>query len=100
TLLEAAHLSHDIDDVDSLVQAALANSRGFMSILGAADDERLAVIDLALDRVDDPASPERARLLALSCVERTYVTDLDVRMALAQEAVATARRSGDSLALL
>jgi class 3 adenylate cyclase len=100
TLLDAAHLADQLGDVDSLVRAALANNRGFQSSIGAADDERLAVIDLALARIDDPSSPDRARLLALSCAERVHAADNGLRMSIADDAVATARRSGDHLALL
>lgn len=59
----------------------------------------MAVIDLALARQTDPDSASRARLLALSCVEQVYGLDLDTRLAIAQEAIATARRSEDPIAL-
>ena len=58
------------------------------------------MIDLALDRITDLDSAERARLLGLSCVEQIYVLSLDDRLAIAEEAIATARRSGSSVALL
>jgi tetratricopeptide (TPR) repeat protein len=100
TLLDAAHVADEIDAIDLLARAALANHRGWSSLVGDTDHERLEVIDRALERLDDPHSPERARLLAIACSERTYDSDLDERLALAQEAIATGRRSGDPAALV
>jgi class 3 adenylate cyclase len=101
TLLDAARLADEIDAIDLLTRAALASSRGFMmSIIGEADGERLAVIERALERLGDTDAGLRAQLLALSVVERVYVDDLPDRLALAHEAVRTARRSDDSQALM
>jgi len=94
TLLEAAHLADRVDDVELLTQAALANSRGFMSI-GGVDTDRLAIVDRALERLGDGDPATRARLLALSVVERYYVAPLGERLAVAEEAVALTRTSGD-----
>ena len=67
TLIEAAHLADRIGDVDLLARAALRpTTAAFESLIGDVDADRLAVIDLALERITDPDSPERARLLALS----------------------------------
>jgi hypothetical protein len=101
SLLRGAWEADDIDAVDLLVRAALANSRGWESVVGEVDAERIAVIDRALARLDDPGSAERARLLALATVERLYDADVDLahRMDMGREAVATARRSGDDMAL-
>ena len=100
TLIEAAHLADEIGDVDLLARAALTNNRGFESLIGDVDHGRVAVIDLALERISDPDSAERAQLLALSCREQIPVLSHDDRLALAQEAIATARRSGSAVALL
>ncbi len=99
TLLDAAHLADRLDAVDLLVRAALASNRGFFSTLGDTDHEKLAVIDRALERLDDPDNADRARLLAIACAERLYVADIDELLALADDAIATARRSGDRGAL-
>jgi tetratricopeptide (TPR) repeat protein len=99
TLLEAAQLADQTDAIDVLVQAVLGNNRGFMSIVGEVDHERLAAIDRALDRVGVTPSSARAQLLALAAQERIYLVDLETRIALAQEAVAVARASGDRAAL-
>jgi class 3 adenylate cyclase len=100
TLLEAARLADRIDAIDLLVHAALTNSRGFASIIGSTDDERLRVIERALERLGDTDLALRARLLALAVAERTYVDDFRDRLALACEAVHTARRSGSQQALI
>jgi class 3 adenylate cyclase/tetratricopeptide (TPR) repeat protein len=99
TLLEAAHIADELDDVDLLVRAALANHRGIFSTVGEADFERIAVIDRALERLGDVNTPDRARLLALAANERTWVSDLDERLALSEKAIAVARATGDPAAL-
>jgi class 3 adenylate cyclase/tetratricopeptide (TPR) repeat protein len=99
TLLEAARLADDIDDVDLLVRAALANTRGWASSIGEGDPEKIAIIDRALERLGDVVSPDRARLLGLKVVEQTYVADFDERLTLAEQALAAARASGDQSAL-
>jgi tetratricopeptide (TPR) repeat protein len=100
TLLEAARLADEVDAVDLLVRAALANHRGFFSSVGEGDHEVIAVIDRALERLGEVATPDRARLLGLAVSERTYVADFDERLARAEQAVAVARASGDQSALV
>jgi tetratricopeptide (TPR) repeat protein len=100
TLLEAARLADEVDAVDLLVRAALANDRGMFSRTGAGDQEAIAVIDRALERLGEVATPDRARLLGLAVAERTYVADFDERLARAEQAVAVARASGDQSALV
>jgi class 3 adenylate cyclase/tetratricopeptide (TPR) repeat protein len=100
TLLEAAHLADQIGDVDLLVRAALTNNRGFQSSIGTSDTDRLAVLDRALERLGDVDTADRARLLAQSCMEQYYSAQLEDLVALAEQAVATARRSGDPAALV
>jgi KaiC/GvpD/RAD55 family RecA-like ATPase len=95
TLLESAHLAQAAGDTRRLVEAALANSRGFTSVSGVIDEGRVDVLRAALRAVGDADTPERARLLARLCSELTY-GPLEERMALAQEAKATARRLGDA----
>jgi class 3 adenylate cyclase/tetratricopeptide (TPR) repeat protein len=100
TLIEAAHLADRIGDVTLLVEAALTTNRGFQSVIGDVDAERVAVIELALSRLQDPDCAERAQLLGLSCQEQIHVLELDDRLAIAEEAIATARRSAGPVALL
>ncbi len=99
TLLTAAQVADEIGAVDLLVQAALRNNRGSTSSIGEIDHQRIEMITRALDRLGETASPDRARLLALSCLERTFDTDPDGRLAMARDAVDMARRTGDSAAL-
>jgi len=95
TLLEAARVAQDVGDVDTLVQAALGNNRGFQSGAGFVDSERVAMLTAALDAIGTAGSPGRSRLLALLAVERTYDGDYPGRRALCDEALHIARRIGD-----
>jgi hypothetical protein len=100
TLLEAAELADRTGDVDVLVRAALANTRGYVSSVGDVDQERLDVIERALERLGERDPASRARLLALSVAERIYVLPFDDRLRLAREAVDLALASGDPVAVL
>ena len=100
TLLAAGRLADDVDAVDILVRSVLRNSRGWMSVAGGVDRERIEMLQLALSRLGDADSPDRARLLALLCVELTWVVEFDERLAMAGDAVEMARRTGDAAALL
>lgn len=100
TLLEAAHLARDADDVDLLVRAALANNRGWMSTVGVVDVGRIAVIQSALETLPQTDSSSRSRLLALLAMERTYDGDYASRKSLADHALAMARRLDDPSTIL
>ncbi len=95
TLLQAARRADTIDDVDLLVRAVLSNNRGYASVIGQVDHERIAAIDRALERVGAVATAERAQLLAVAAAERLYLVDLPERVVLAEEAVNVARSVGD-----
>ena len=92
TLLTAARKAFDVGDADRLVQAALANSRGWFSALGIVDTERLALLERAIESHPHD-HPDRALLLATLCNELTGNT-LE-RRRLAEEAAAIAHRLGD-----
>ncbi|MBX3287434.1 MAG: AAA family ATPase, partial [Actinobacteria bacterium] len=100
TLLEAARLADLTDDVDLLVRSAVANNRGFQSVIGDVDRERVEVIDRALERLGDSDPASRAQLMALSAAEQTYVLSVDDRLALVREAMELAHLSGDPATLL
>jgi DNA-binding SARP family transcriptional activator len=95
TLLDAAAIADRIGDAEVLVRAALANTRGWNSVYGGVDEERVAVLRGALARLADSRSLERARLLTILCLESYYAVPLSDRLALAQEAVDIARESDD-----
>ena len=64
TLLDAAAIAGVLGDRDRLVAAALANSRGSMSMAGQVDHEKASVLEQALDAV---VSRRRARAGSPSC---------------------------------
>lgn len=99
TLLDAARLARDLGDAERLARAALANHRGFFSISEALDDERVAVLEMALDTLDPVDSPLRALLLATLASELAFSPNYDRRHRLAEEALAVARRLDDPATL-
>ena len=99
TLLEASRIASGLADAELTARAALANSRGFASVAGETDERRLAAIDRALELDDPPQPARRARLLALQALELLYQPDYRRRWALADEAVALARETGDARTL-
>jgi class 3 adenylate cyclase/tetratricopeptide (TPR) repeat protein len=100
TLLDAAALARRTDDTDRLVAAALANYRGWQASAGEVDTQRVEVLTTALDALDATDTTRRARLLATSAVELAYSGDLERITALADEAVALARRIDDEATLV
>ena len=78
----------------------LANHRGWASLTGAVDSERVAMLEEALDAVGPGDTSNRVRLLATLVAELTFDDDLDRRRAFASEAVAIARRLDDERALV
>ena len=96
TLLEAAGLALACDDVDSLVFAALANSRQIQSTTGTIDQERVDVLEASLERVGSEPTPARARLLAHLASDRSYDGDPARRARLVEEALSIARKVGDA----
>jgi class 3 adenylate cyclase/tetratricopeptide (TPR) repeat protein len=98
TLLDAAHRAAHLGDSDRLVAAVLANNRGWVSAAGAIDTEKVEMLELALDRIaaDDP---DRVLVLATLCQELSFGRR-DRRDALARDAVAIARNSGDDATIV
>lgn len=99
TLLRAARLAASLEDAERLVTAALANHRGFVSASGTVDSERIAVLELALEKIPDEDSPARARLLATLAAELSFSGEWDRRLALSDEALEMTRRLGNLHAL-
>ncbi len=94
TLLGAARGAAAINDNDRLVTAVLANSRGWYSSSGDVDQEKVDLLELALERV--PAeSRDRALLLGTLCSEMAFTDSVDDRLRVANEAVAAADALSD-----
>ena len=97
TLLAAADMAQLAGDADRLARAALANYRGVWSIAGTIDEERVRVLEAAVDALaEEPDSPIRAHLLAQLGVELTFGPDPARRRALCSEALDIARRKGSA----
>jgi DNA-binding SARP family transcriptional activator len=100
TLLHAARLAERLGDSDRLIEATLANTRGFTSATGQIDTERVAMLQAALRSIDAADSPERARLLVAQAVELAFCGERETPRKLSEEALAMARRSGDDATLV
>jgi DNA-binding SARP family transcriptional activator len=99
SLLEAAHLAGGVGDTSTLVNAALANNRGFHSSTSSGDEERVAILQLALDQIGEVDTLERSRLLSILSAETLHFLPYDDRFELASAAVECARRVGDPATL-
>jgi class 3 adenylate cyclase/tetratricopeptide (TPR) repeat protein len=98
TLLDAARLARELDDVDRLARAVLANTRGFTSRVGAVDAERVRTLEFAARALPDD-DPRRAQVLALLASELHYSGDPVRCRELAAEAIEMARAASDEAAL-
>jgi tetratricopeptide (TPR) repeat protein len=98
-LLAAATRAEALDLDDLFVRAVLANHRGWESLGGAVDRDRVAVLRSALN-VGSLTPGDRARLLANLASELTYDEDRDQTLALADQALAAAREVDDPAVLL
>jgi class 3 adenylate cyclase/tetratricopeptide (TPR) repeat protein len=96
TLLRAADLARHRGDAAGLARAALANNRGFFSVAGGVDAERLAVLEAAVDAATMGDQAVRARLLANLAGELAWSPENERRDRLGEEALALARRSDDT----
>jgi tetratricopeptide (TPR) repeat protein len=95
TLVDAARLADQVDDVDTLVRAALKTNQGWNSVYGDVDPEQVSLLSRALELCGRDDLTRRARLLAILTLETYYASPLVDRLALAKEAVSTARQCGD-----
>ena len=97
TLLDAAALARELGDADRLCRAVLANSRGFVSKLGAVDSERVHALEVAAEAVEDDS--RRARVLSLLALELHHGGDPARCRRLAHEAIEIARAADDPAVL-
>jgi class 3 adenylate cyclase len=95
TLLRAAQLARTCHRPDLVIAAALAADRGFFSLTGTADTQRIALLTEARELVQPADLSKRALLTAMLAAELTWEPGGERRFALSDEAVALARRSGD-----
>lgn len=95
TLLDVSRRARDSGAVDVLVEAVLANQRGYASLIGAVDAERVDLVEQALEAVGPERTATRARLLALLASEVAYGGDPPRARRLAADAVAVARKVAD-----
>jgi class 3 adenylate cyclase len=99
TLIGAAHRAARLSDLDRLTKAVLANSRGWYSASGVVDWDKVALLELVLDRLE-PSGSNRALVLATLCAELTFNDNVEQRLQLAEEALRLARLDGDSATLV
>jgi tetratricopeptide (TPR) repeat protein len=97
---EAAELAEHGGLVQHLARAALRYGGRFAWARGSTDPALLPLLERALSAIDDPDSPTRVRLLARLAASARDEPLRDRRVALAEEALAIARRSGDPLTLV
>lgn len=95
TLLRAADLARDCHRPDLIIAAALAADRGFFSITGAGDEQRIDLLAEARELAAPTDLRTRALLTAMLASELTWSPDGERRFALSDEAVTLARESGD-----
>jgi hypothetical protein len=94
-LLDAGRLAERVGDGPRMATAAIANGRGWQSDTNGIDSERVAALEAALAVLGDADANTRALLLIRLAVENMYEEDPSRRMALADEAMATARAHDD-----
>jgi len=99
TLLEASRIAAALADPQLSANAALANSRGFNSVIGQVDQERLAAIERAIELDDRADAGRRARLLTLEAMELGWDKETERRSARIEEAIGLARETDDARTL-
>jgi tetratricopeptide (TPR) repeat protein len=98
TLLAASRLAEDLGDAERAARAALANNRGW-GVFGQVDEERIAALERAVELDGRRNTARCARLIARQASELQFDPDHERRWALADEALALARQSGDERTL-
>ena len=99
TLTDAGRRAAEIDDTGRLVAAALANDRGFASATFVSDDDKVQILELALERLSS-SDPDRALVIAALCSELAHNSPIDRLESLANEAVAIAEATGDDTTIV
>jgi class 3 adenylate cyclase len=94
TLLGATRRAATLGDTERLVSGALANDRGWATASGTVDNEKVELLELALERLS-AHHPDRALVLGNLCAELAFSSTLEHRRALADEALRIAEAAGD-----
>lgn len=95
TLLDAAAIAGELGDAELLTASGIANNRGFMGASGFVDHEVIAVLERALELVDEDDLRRRATLVSLLALELMWDGDYERRRELADQALDLARRSNN-----
>jgi hypothetical protein len=98
TLRTAARSAAAVERADLLARAAL-DFGAFALSPGVVDEELVSLLEEALTALDPSDSSLRVRLLARLGVALYWSPEVERRLALTEEAVATARRLGDGATL-
>lgn len=94
-LLAAGREAQELGLGHEVVRAALANYRGWASNAGTVDTERIALLEAALDAVDDDRCSTRAELLSVLAAELAFTDDYERRRELSDRALEIARELDD-----
>jgi class 3 adenylate cyclase/DNA polymerase III delta prime subunit len=95
TLFVASESAIELGDLALLTRTVLANSRGYASIVGAVDWQRLTYIEKAVELTGTARTADRARLLAQLASELTFSGEHGRRLQVSDEAERIARSLGD-----
>jgi AAA ATPase-like protein len=96
--VEAIALARDLGSPERLARAALGAGGRFYAP-GPVDEAYVRLLEEALDALDPSDSPLRARLLARLAERLVFAEPAEAAEALAREAAAMARTTGDPVAL-
>ena len=98
-LLAAGRAARALGLGDEVIRAALANYRGWASRAGAIDEERISLLEAALEAVGNERCATQAELLSVLAAELAFTDDYERRRHLSDEALAIARELDDPRAL-
>lgn len=98
-LLVAGREAHARGLGEEVIRAALANYRGWASHAGAIDEERISLLEAALEAAGDQRCATHAELLSVLAAELAFTDDYERRRQLSDEALAIARELDDPRAL-
>jgi hypothetical protein len=98
---EAVRVARELDDPQRFAAAtlSLSENQANSSRGGFADDEFVAMLEEALERLPDDPAPLRARVLSTLALELFWTPQADRRRKLAREAIEMARATRDPEAI-